>query len=302
MAYVRVPVPTPKTKKGLNTFRLVVVSILLAAMLIVCIALATSGATATVHDLTTADALKSGEVYYIESLMVLDTYGEVETTDGDNKNVTQKCYIVSFKDRNGQRCIASLGVKNGSPIMAQCDSYITGLQNETMPVGSLTLSGCFSVAAMDGQMYDMQMGYSTTYQELKLYGYSGENTAMHLNYEDATKEGYLDQHSSDTTIGACITGVFAALLAVALFFTLRQRKKIKAQEQAAKEAVWRFEQNFAPQPNAPVQPIQPVAPQSSVTPSCPVCRNSDGNQQENGRWRCVLCGTVFVDPAPQNFT
>jgi len=176
--------------------------------------------------------------------------------------------LVSFNDQNGQLCYASLGVKAGSPIYEQCAAYV---KDASQQIGSLVLSGCFKLNTMESQMDQMEREYKNTCEQAKQYfGYTAEETSFHLNYEDATKEGYLEQNSNNALIGVCITGSFAVLFAVLLFFILRQRKKIKAAEQMV---AGQFQQgfgvdiqNYPPAPQNPTDPQNPVEPQNTNYP------------------------------------
>lgn len=229
MAYISVPAPQkPKSK---NTFLIVVLCIFLIGTLFGCIAFATGSVEA--KDMAASDGanIKVGEAYYVDKLYVMSAYGEEynSSSSSSSKTTTEMCYIVYFGDKNGESYYASLGVEPSSDIYDLCNDF---QNDETKYAGDLVLSGCFKVNSFATEMDEKETLYREFYLKYALE-MPGTDTKIHLTYEAATIDGYVEKATNEKTIGASVSGVMAALAGVGLYFAFRQRKKMKAEELAA---------------------------------------------------------------------
>ena len=228
MAYVPVPVPAPKSTKGKNNLLIVLVCLMLLVFGIGSIALLTEDRTVYDAGQTAVADMNTGKAYYIENMAVMDSYANEEITymDGAATSTAEVYYLVTFKDAEGKLCSASLVTEPGSDIYATCNNF---LKDDTMDVGDLTLTGCFSFASIESQSDELQRYYHSAEATLSSYLITANKTSYHLTYEAAAKEDYVTGNASVGIVFLMLTALFG----VALYFCLRQRKKIKAQELAA---------------------------------------------------------------------
>ena len=226
MAYVSVP--TPQNAKGKNNVLTVLVCLMLLLFGIGSIALLTEDRTIYDANQTAVADMGTGKAYYIENMKVMDSYANEEITyvDGSASSTAEIYYLVTFKDAEGKMCSASLVTEPGSDIYGTCNNF---LKDDTQDIGALTLTGCFTFASIESQSDELQRYYHSAEAALSSYLIAAHKTSYHLTYEAATKEDYVTGNSSVGIVFLMLTALFG----MALYFCLRQRKKIKAQELAA---------------------------------------------------------------------
>lgn len=100
--------------------------------------------------------------YSFDKLYLVDAYAAFWEDDEDN--IVEYDYIVRFFDSTGALCYASLEVAKNSDISEFCINY---LEDDTIKIGAVFLSGCFSCYALDKQSDDIDEDFDTLYKGIQ---------------------------------------------------------------------------------------------------------------------------------------
>lgn len=165
--------------------------------------------------------------YQIEDLGIIDFY--MTQTGGDSGN--GKYYIAAFEDKDGQLCLVSMYAENKADIHDKLEAYDA---DNDAAYGDLVISGCFTtkkVASVDGMSthYDRTAeSYENDFMEYM--NRSAKDLNLHLHYVCADAADYESEASNSFML--VIGVVFLALGALLLFFGVKTKKKLKAEEEA----------------------------------------------------------------------
>lgn len=225
MAYVRVPIPVPKTGKGKIIFGIVMTGLFLFVGLMLVIGGISGPAVTSVKGIETVayTELNTETAYEFKDVYVISKYA-TWTRTSDGKTTELDYYLLQFTDADGAYCFASLEVSPLSRLGKTCSDY---MEDDTMLIGDLKLDeGVFTCEDLWDQPDEVVSYYNESYDE-----YSGtlrgQSIGKHFVYKAVDADTFMkDQTASNT--GLLIVGiVFVVGCSVGLFFLIRGLKKIK---------------------------------------------------------------------------
>jgi hypothetical protein len=159
--------------------------------------------------------------YYFSELYLVDAYAAFWEDDEDN--IVEYDYIVRFFDSTGALCYASLEVAKNSDISEFCINY---LKDDTIKIGAVFLSGCFSCYALDKQSDDIDEDFDTLYKEYNAE-FPGVKTNLHFKYDGANAEEFAENRKAEATIFIIAGAIFFIVSAVIITLIVVSFKKAK---------------------------------------------------------------------------
>ncbi len=159
--------------------------------------------------------------YSFDKLYLVDAYAAFWEDDEDN--IVEYDYIVRFFDSTGALCYASLEVAKNSDISEFCINY---LEDDTIKIGAVFLSGCFSCYALDKQSDDIDEDFDTLYKEYNAE-LPGVKTNLHFKYDAANAEEFAENRKTEATIFIIAGAIFFIVSAVIITLLVVSFKKAK---------------------------------------------------------------------------
>lgn len=215
------------SKTSQNTYTLVILIICALLFLSMCVAgIMSFGQKAIVSgDSIDPSAFDTSKVYYFDDMIYLGEYAYSYENNEDNP--TEHFALVAFTEEGSDKVYyASIEVKDSADIMELCNKFNDYFFSETDEFMDTTLKGVFDCNSLESKEKDVRDEYSLFY-DYWCEEIPGIDTGINFVYEAADEAAYQENAKTDAIILTAVGAVLTVLCAVGIFFSVRQRKKIK---------------------------------------------------------------------------
>lgn len=180
-------------------------------------------------------SLEKGTVYYVEDLILVDTYAEME--DG-----SVLYFLTIFTDANGNDVAMTMPLNKDNPLWTDANAY---LYDDSMYVGDYTVDCYVKVESNYTSDDDLYAFFNEYVTDLRTGGYVlRSDSSLRLSYVCGANEDPAEAEAGAAIIGR-IVGVACIVLAVLMLVFALKAKTAKPAAQ--------------PQYEGPVAPVSPAA-------------------------------------------
>lgn len=193
-------------------------------------------------------ALKKGTVYYVEDLIMVDSYAEME--DG-----SVLYFLTIFTDANGNDVAMTMPLNKDNPLWTDVNAY---LYNDSMYVGDYTVDCYVKVESNYTSDDDLYAFFNEYVTDLRTGGYVlRSDSSLRLSYVCGADEDPAEAEAGAATVGKIVGIVCIALAVLMMVLALKGSGKPKAAKaQPAPQPQYR--------PQAPVAPAAPAGSEDDV--------------------------------------
>lgn len=161
--------------------------------------------------------LTEGEAYYIDELILVDTFAYYGNTTTGYAEDTY--YIVCFFDRKEELVYTAIKLENTSDLSETCEAYV---EDESLGIGDVVLSGCF-VGYESGSSVD---SYFEEAYEMYNEQLPGKKLNWNFTYEAKDQKEYASQQLTGTYVLLGLGAVFVIASVIGMVCLIRKRKEL----------------------------------------------------------------------------